>query len=47
MIPNLERDDECVYFVDCDGVRYRVHDVAFGPPLIAPGEKRKVPLGKS
>lgn len=30
-----------VYFIDAAGVRYRVYDVAFGPPLAALG-KRKI-----
>jgi hypothetical protein len=44
MIPTVERTSDCAYFVDADGVRYRVHDVAFGPQLAAPGKKCAMPL---
>lgn len=40
----MERIDDCVDFVGSDGVRYRIHDVAFGPPLAAPGKRRTMPL---
>lgn len=39
----LEREDEAAYFVDSEGELYRIHDVAFGPPLAAPGRKRVMP----
>ena len=32
--------DGCVYFTGEEGATWRVHDVAFGPPLSAPGERR-------
>lgn len=30
--------------IDPEGTRWHVHDVAFGPPLAAPGRKRVVSL---
>jgi hypothetical protein len=38
------RNGERAYFTDADGTRYRVHDVAFGPPLVAPGKRRTILL---
>lgn len=34
-----------VYFADADGVEWRVHDCAFGPPLARPHHRRAVPIG--
>lgn len=34
-----------VYVRDESGVRYRVHDVAFGPPLASLGRRKRLPLG--
>ena len=43
-MPSLERVGDAAYFVDDDGVRYRIHAVAFGPPLAAPRKARSMPL---
>jgi len=40
----LEWIGDHAYLVDGDGARYRVHDVAFGPPFAAPGKRRTMPL---
>jgi hypothetical protein len=40
-----ERDGEQLYLIDTDGSRWRVHDVAFGPPLAAPFKRRRLALG--
>ena len=42
--PRLERMGNHAYFTDRDGVRWRVHDVGFGPPHAAPGRVRRYPL---
>jgi len=43
--PYLERlAQDRAYFVDADGVRWRVHDRAFGPPLAKPGQRKRLPL---
>lgn len=34
-----------VYVRDERGIRYRVHDVAFGPPLAEPGRGKRLSLG--
>jgi hypothetical protein len=41
----LDYQGEALYVTDGAGVRWRVHDVAFGPPDAAPGRRRRVPLG--
>lgn len=40
----LERDGEVVYFTSSAGERFRVYDVAFGPPLCRPHYRRRLPL---
>jgi hypothetical protein len=42
--PALERDGEIAYFIDGEGMRYRVYDVAFGPPHAKPHKRRVLPL---
>jgi len=43
--PYLEQPSEDrAYFVDSDGVRWRVHDCAFGPPLAKPHRRKRLPL---
>ena len=32
----IDDDGERVYFTDTEGARWRVYDVAFGPPLCQP-----------
>ena len=44
MRPILENYDDAVYFTDSAGERFRIEDVAFRPPLAAPGTKRVMPL---
>jgi hypothetical protein len=44
---HVDRRGEALYVTDGAGVRWRVHDVAFGPPDAAPGRRRRVPLGSS
>lgn len=39
-MPELE-----LYFVDDQGARWRVYDVAFGPPLAAPHKRKVLALG--
>lgn len=34
-----------LYFTDVGGSRWRVHDVAFGPPLAKPFKYAQLPLG--
>ena len=41
---HFDRRGEALYVTDGDGVRWRVHDVAFGPPNSALGRRRRVPL---
>ena len=41
---HLDRRGEALYVTDREGVRWHVHDVAFGPPDAAPGRRRRVPL---
>lgn len=36
--------DDRAYFADSAGVRSRVHDCAFGPPLAKPGHRKRLPL---
>lgn len=40
----MGRIADSAYFVDGEGVRDRIHDVAFGPPLAAPEKRRTMPL---
>ena len=40
----LERDGERCYFTSSAGERFRVYDVAFGPPLARPHHRRRVPF---
>jgi len=43
-VPSLEiTPDGRVYFTDGSGVRYRVHDVAYGPPEYPPFKMRRHP----
>ena len=41
--PRVERLEERAYFTDDEGTTWRVYDVAFRPPLCAPGERRAFP----
>ena len=36
----IDDDGERVYFTDSEGARWRVYDVAFGPPLCQPFRRR-------
>ena len=36
----IDEDGDRVYFTDSDGARWRVYDVAFGPPLCPPLRRR-------
>jgi hypothetical protein len=40
----VDRRGEALYVTDGEGVRWRVHDVAFGLPHAPPGKRRRVPL---
>lgn len=41
---SCERIGNVAYYTSDDGERFRVHDVAFGPPLSRPHHRRVVPL---
>jgi hypothetical protein len=41
----LEQCDDRTYFTDADGRRWRVYDVAFGPPHAEPHHYRKFGIG--
>lgn len=43
-LPRIEREDQTCYFVDAQGVRWRVHDCCFGPPFARPGHRKRLPL---
>jgi len=40
----MEGEGEKRYFIDADGVRWRIHDCAFGPPLAKPHHRKRLPL---
>lgn len=43
--PTFERpSNDLAYFVDSAGVRWRLHDCAFGPPLAKPHHRKRLPL---
>ena len=41
---HVDRRGEALYVTDGDGVRWRVHDVAFGPPYASQARRHRVPL---
>ena len=47
MTAHIDREGDKLFFVDADGVRWRVYDAGFGPPHAKPFKRRVYELGSS